>query len=87
MKLALIIILTQYSFTTLICFGNKLLKLHLWLPLELLHSNKEVVYHFQPNCTAQSGGNVVAPSITGSTITNLNFIITSTGQGRYETLD
>ncbi|KAF3853788.1 hypothetical protein F7725_014476 [Dissostichus mawsoni] len=50
-------------------------------PQELLHSNKEVVYHFQPNCTAQSGGNVVAPSITGSTITNLNFIITSTGQG------
>lgn len=50
-------------------------------PQEILHSNKEVVYHFQPNCTAQSGGNVVAPSITGSTITNLNFIITSTGQG------
>uniref|UniRef100_A0A3B4UNF1 B30.2/SPRY domain-containing protein n=1 Tax=Seriola dumerili TaxID=41447 RepID=A0A3B4UNF1_SERDU len=31
--------------------------------------------------TAQSGGNVVAPSIIGSTIGNINISITSTGQG------
>ncbi|KAF3704247.1 NLR family CARD domain-containing protein 3 CARD15-like protein Caterpiller protein 16.2 [Channa argus] len=41
------------------------------------------VEHFHPSFTAQSGGSVVAPSIIGSQIGNLNISITSTGQGCY----
>lgn len=40
------------------------------------------VHHFQPNYTAQSGGNVVAPSIIGSNVGNININIFSATQGR-----
>ncbi|XP_023287067.1 NACHT, LRR and PYD domains-containing protein 3-like [Seriola lalandi dorsalis] len=48
---------------------------------ESVPSLQAVVDHFCPSFTAQSGGNVVAPSIIGSTIGNINISITSTGQG------
>ncbi|XP_019113567.2 NLR family CARD domain-containing protein 3-like [Larimichthys crocea] len=44
-------------------------------------SIQSAVHHFHPNYTAQSGGNVVAPSIIGSNIGNININIISTGQG------
>ncbi|KAK2820576.1 hypothetical protein Q5P01_023535 [Channa striata] len=47
-------------------------------------SIQAVVRHFHPSFTAESGGSVVAPSIIGSTIGNLNISITSTGQGCYD---
>ncbi|XP_044033807.1 NLR family CARD domain-containing protein 3-like isoform X2 [Siniperca chuatsi] len=45
-----------------------------------MKSLKAVVHHFHPSYTAQSGGNVVAPSIIGSNIGNININIISTGQ-------
>ncbi|XP_037611098.1 NACHT, LRR and PYD domains-containing protein 3-like [Sebastes umbrosus] len=48
---------------------------------ESVPSNQAEVHHFQPSYTAQSGGNVVAPFIIGSSIGNININITSTGQG------
>ncbi|XP_029311493.1 NLR family CARD domain-containing protein 3-like [Cottoperca gobio] len=44
-------------------------------------SFQAVVHHFQPSYSAQSGGNVVAPSIIGCSFSNLNISIISTGQG------
>uniref|UniRef100_A0A3Q3WJF1 B30.2/SPRY domain-containing protein n=1 Tax=Mola mola TaxID=94237 RepID=A0A3Q3WJF1_MOLML len=40
------------------------------------------VHHFYPSYNAQSGSNVVAPSIIGSSIGNINISIISTDQGR-----
>ncbi|XP_018531197.1 NACHT, LRR and PYD domains-containing protein 3 [Lates calcarifer] len=48
---------------------------------ESVPSIQAVVRHFNASITAQSGSNVVAPSIIGSTIGNININITSTGQG------
>ncbi|XP_074475772.1 NACHT, LRR and PYD domains-containing protein 3-like [Sebastes fasciatus] len=48
---------------------------------ESVPSNQAEVHHFQPSYTAQSGGNVVAPFIIGSSIGNINIDIISTGQG------
>ncbi|XP_076616906.1 NACHT, LRR and PYD domains-containing protein 3-like [Chaetodon auriga] len=43
-------------------------------------SIQAVVHNFHPSFNAQTGGNVVAPSIIGSSIGNLNISIISTGQ-------
>ncbi|XP_074475770.1 NACHT, LRR and PYD domains-containing protein 3-like isoform X1 [Sebastes fasciatus] len=48
---------------------------------ESVPSNQAEVHHFQPSYTAQSGGNVVAPSIKDSSIGNITINIISTGQG------
>ncbi|KAM3592328.1 uncharacterized protein V6R79_016728 [Siganus canaliculatus] len=48
-----------------------------WEPVSSIHA---VVHHFGANYTAHTGGNVVAPSIIGSTIGNININI-STGNG------
>ncbi|XP_031606515.1 NACHT, LRR and PYD domains-containing protein 3-like [Oreochromis aureus] len=45
------------------------------------------VHHFQPNYTAQSGGNVVAPSIIGSNVGNININIFSATQECKEDLN
>ncbi|XP_041819021.1 NACHT, LRR and PYD domains-containing protein 3-like isoform X2 [Chelmon rostratus] len=44
-------------------------------------SLEAVVHHFHPSYSAQTGGNVVAPSIVGSNVGNINISIFSTGQG------
>ncbi|XP_044195206.1 uncharacterized protein LOC122972274 isoform X2 [Thunnus albacares] len=48
--------------------------------LQNLPSGPKVTSH-QRSCSAQSGSNVVAPSITGSKIGNININITSTNPG------
>uniref|UniRef100_UPI0037E6FFB5 NACHT, LRR and PYD domains-containing protein 3-like n=1 Tax=Semicossyphus pulcher TaxID=241346 RepID=UPI0037E6FFB5 len=48
---------------------------------ESLPSIQAVVHHFHPSYSAQSGGNVVAPSIIGSSVRDVNINIISTGQG------
>ncbi|XP_070783554.1 NACHT, LRR and PYD domains-containing protein 3-like [Enoplosus armatus] len=44
-------------------------------------SIQAAIHNFHPSYSAQSGGNVVAPSIVGSNIGNININIISTGQG------
>ncbi|XP_034715298.1 NACHT, LRR and PYD domains-containing protein 3-like [Etheostoma cragini] len=44
---------------------------------EMAASIQATVHHFQPICTAQSGGNVVAPMIIGSHITTMNINIST----------
>ncbi|KAA8581383.1 hypothetical protein FQN60_002964 [Etheostoma spectabile] len=44
---------------------------------EMAASIQATVHHFQPICTAQSGGNVVAPMIIGSNITTMNINIST----------
>ncbi|XP_034414457.1 NACHT, LRR and PYD domains-containing protein 3-like isoform X2 [Cyclopterus lumpus] len=50
-------------------------------PRELVPSIHAAVHHFQPSYTAQSEGNVVAPSFIGSSVgtVNINFISRSRG--------
>ncbi|XP_034563085.1 NACHT, LRR and PYD domains-containing protein 3-like [Notolabrus celidotus] len=48
---------------------------------ESLPSLRAEIHHFNPSYSAQSGGNVVAPSIIGSSISNLNISIISTCRG------
>ncbi|KAF1373692.1 hypothetical protein PFLUV_G00241600 [Perca fluviatilis] len=44
---------------------------------EMAASVQAAVQHFQPSCTAQSGGTVVAPVIIGSSITTMNINIST----------
>ncbi|XP_042252927.1 NLR family CARD domain-containing protein 3-like [Thunnus maccoyii] len=48
---------------------------------ESVPSIEVAIHHFQPSYSAQSGGNVVAPSIIGSNVENINITIISTAQG------